>query len=1354
MVHGGGRKGRLWWQYTGDSGLYMAVVATVACTWRWRCRHRAAAVDTCGGHWKGGVHTAVAVAHMARWWPGIRWWHTMWRGGRAVARGKAVAGAGNGKFAVVRAKRWPGLYYKPTSGAVTGPKGCANGLRRGTTTPCPTRAMRRSGVLFAIRPPARRQSAFVSRRSIPRRRRHDAARLPNFRAAIAVAVHRAAAVVHAPPPPSTPRRAARLSARVRSRAAASHATPRFASSSPPAAAHRRAVGPSRSVAPALPLRGAKPPRRGLTLLEEMQQLGEVRDWAPPGWHWEVLASGSRTLVRNPGPVVDPDILWWRSYGPRSFQREPAPPEEVAQRIAAEDEHVRRYILQVVVESMERDETQENFMADLIANGTLDDRDDDVIPDDGGDDVTATFLNDSGEGAENIEEEDPNGAGEEEDHHNGSGTVVITEPSGSSTSSVKSRKRGPAKKLDDGVRHDITHIAKDGKPIAPEKGAKAFIAQCGVLVRDHVPITVREWNKPKGLVLSAEEEAQGLYIDDVAKNSILTKLMSHFNIVPEEGGAAEKAKMEHALTEFAKKKMAELFKNHKKRLRGLIKKKKTPDSEKVKNHWDEFVKYNTESEEFKKRSETNKANAALKKYHQILGPGGYRANRPKWEAAEAELTRKGIRLGTHGWIERCKEWFYGIGGTLHPETGKCIYKKAHLKFPIEALEKAHKDVEEGRFQPDRENDELTRALGNKEHGGRTRGTEGSVPWNIGFPAERKRFPDKSHERRKARETDRIATLEEGFTTMQAQLTMVTQVLTSQMAQGQAVDPAPLLDALVPLQSQQHRRSSVASSQQADHINDEVVEPPRYPPVDDLTESRPCELHVKVFNLSFKAAVGIFLPTRSYHCRPVQDDFAVVMVDEVLRDYEGMVLEHPAGEDGEIKELGEARRTTVQWRKENIVFPGEKPPSRPPPPPPPPPAGSPPRDESPPRDDSPMRDDDSPVHEQSPPRENTPPPPPPRQETPPPPPKQKRKLTAAPPTAPKRSSTPMRAQTPELLPHEQTEEQKAFLAPKKMFIKPQTMKHFAETRMKRPELRSDHDRSLGQSYRASKEAKKVAQLGQQDNQAIPHFVVQPYDDPETASMIEREARAQGASVDYEDYYPTAQVVNKYRYGKDLVKPGELARLGTQMRRLHDWYLKACRRGDRYLTVYLRDEHYFRGNEEINLELEELFQLFNQDALDKAVISCYCLMKKLECKRGKLLPLGFMDPDTVHEVTVRDFAKDTEDNMVMFLVKQANKEEIFFPYNFKFHFILLIIDLHKGVVKVMDSKRKEYAEWADMAVILQRAWKRFITTVPGKWKPELTFEDYPERGNNLCGYYVCTFIRDMACPKGGDARYTRST
>ena len=55
----------------------------------------------------------------------------------------------------------------------------------------------------------------------------------------------------------------------------------------------------------------------------------VQDWAPPGWHWEVLPSGMRSLVRNPGDIVDPDLVWWQSRGPNSVQREPTP-EEVVQ----------------------------------------------------------------------------------------------------------------------------------------------------------------------------------------------------------------------------------------------------------------------------------------------------------------------------------------------------------------------------------------------------------------------------------------------------------------------------------------------------------------------------------------------------------------------------------------------------------------------------------------------------------------------------------------------------------------------------------------------------------------------------------------------------------------------------------------------------------------------------------------------------------------------------------------------------------------------------------------------------------------------------------------------------------------
>jgi hypothetical protein len=47
-----------------------------------------------------------------------------------------------------------------------------------------------------------------------------------------------------------------------------------------------------------------------------------------------------------------------------------------------------------------------------------------------------------------------------------------------------------------------------------------------------------------------------------------------------------------------------------------------------------------------------------------------------------------------------------------------------------IEEAHEEVSQGAYQPIREEDELTRALGTKEHPGRARGI-GSVPWKAAF-----------------------------------------------------------------------------------------------------------------------------------------------------------------------------------------------------------------------------------------------------------------------------------------------------------------------------------------------------------------------------------------------------------------------------------------------------------------------------------------------------------------------------------------------------------------------------------------------------------------------------------------------
>src|SRR3954469_11911183 len=80
-------------------------------------------------------------------------------------------------------------------------------------------------------------------------------------------------------------------------------------------------------------------RRAPGVLDGMRN---VWDWVPLGWHWEMV-SGVRRLERNPGLVVDPDLLWWRSRGPQSVRREPASEEVVHRRIREEDDHVRRYM---------------------------------------------------------------------------------------------------------------------------------------------------------------------------------------------------------------------------------------------------------------------------------------------------------------------------------------------------------------------------------------------------------------------------------------------------------------------------------------------------------------------------------------------------------------------------------------------------------------------------------------------------------------------------------------------------------------------------------------------------------------------------------------------------------------------------------------------------------------------------------------------------------------------------------------------------------------------------------------------------------------------------------------------------
>ena len=59
-----------------------------------------------------------------------------------------------------------------------------------------------------------------------------------------------------------------------------------------------------------------------------------------------------------------------------------------------------------------------------------------------------------------------------------------------------------------------------------------------------------------------------------------------------------------------------------------------------------------------------------------------------------------------------------------------------------------------------------------------------------------------------------------------------------------------------------------------------------------------------------------------------------------------------------------------------------------------------------------------------------------------------------------------------------------------------------------------------------------------------------------------------------------------------------------------------------------------------------------------------KMLECKVDYINDTGFIDPDTMHQVTLTDpvHSKDTPETLLRFLKRQRDKKQILWPYLFE--------------------------------------------------------------------------------------------
>ena len=100
--------------------------------------------------------------------------------------------------------------------------------------------------------------------------------------------------------------------------------------------------------------------------------------------------------------------------------------------------------------------------------------------------------------------------------------------------------------------------------------------------------------------------------------------------------------------------------------------------------------------------------------------------------------------------------------------------------------------------------------------------------------------------------------------------------------------------------------------------------------------------------------------------------------------------------------------------------------------------------------------------------------------------------------------------------------------------------------------------------------------------------------------------GQLLEIQDMPPIREeeIKRKFVRGQPLVEPEDVKKLSTRMYELHQWYMDISKRSDREsLMVYVKKDDYYH-EKAVAVEYSELFQLYNQAALDKSIVSCYCL------------------------------------------------------------------------------------------------------------------------------------------------------
>ncbi|KAG2561329.1 hypothetical protein PVAP13_8KG153904 [Panicum virgatum] len=326
-----------------------------------------------------------------------------------------------------------------------------------------------------------------------------------------------------------------------------------------------------------------------------------------------------------------------------------------------------------------------------------------------------------------------------------------------------------------------------------------------------------------------------------------------------------------------------------------------------------------------------------------------------------------------------------------------------------------------------------------------------------------------------------------------------------------------------------------------------------------------------------------------------------------------------------------------------------------------------------------------------------------------------------------------------------------------------------------LPSDYERTLTKAHKVRNVKKKcgktIPQLGTQQKELEPLWVtgfpllhptdVQLQADLQVAIFLsETGLTLEEAAGQVEAEIPVAPVLTPFQHGKPFVTEEEEKSLGTQMFNLHRWYLRMSNDEGKMFGIKYRDHDFFRGEDEFWVYFENLYHIYHRQALYASIITIWVLQEiQRSRKHGWHHQIGFMSPSLVNQKVLNENYKETCQNMYDSLTRHNYKSYIFIPYNFGFHWILLILSVETSNLIVFDSMRNPKSTIQHIIDPLNRVWKKFVKNNKGRgqWRPELNVNMYysmsqmgdecysTDRINAVCEELAGFILNEILDPRG---------